>query len=454
MNKAILLLILCLLKVALSEAQELEVASKLKLAERATDTTYTVVLTIKYNSVADPYTVTVIDRNSGTATQGVDYRHRLASGQILTSSTGSPNTFTVDITILKDDQVDPDETIELFLEAKRTKDSAANSIPKEVVFTISDFKKSSVAKKKGGDDTFIADSLHRDLLLFTGASFDFFGKSQFKNFAGSVTAHLPDLVRIGSIKGTPITLGLDGSIFHYHYYTADTSGGRNYSESYLVNPNVRRLVPDSTRYVRSSYALNSKTDIRVWGYNAQLLIGLGKPPQDKKQSSYVRAFLTVDAEVLVTTYRTTLTKTNVRTDTAIYRSSDARRVALYQQTRPSEVVNNRAYGYFGVGLTTYMSFAKSFDFYAQGVIGKTTNNPSLEDIPVTVSDPEFRLQRLVNDAWGSYYLVKGRITEKYTGLNGTVGVEIRGLLPKNAPFVAAFLGIQFTPEKIKAFFKS
>ncbi|MBD2717268.1 hypothetical protein KBK19_19670 [Microvirga sp. STR05] len=243
------------------------------------------------------------------------------------------------------------------------------------------------------------------------------------------------------------TIGLNTSIFHYHYYTADSSRGRNYAENILLDPATQALIPDSTRFVRNGFNLESKSDYRTWGYTVQIL--LGRADLDKKRM--VRSYPTIHLEGLSTRTTTTTKKIPIRADTLVYNAGYANRpfTGIARPVNTVEVTN-RTKAYFGVGYTTYVSIPKKFDFYGQAIFGVSTNNPvykvASEELP-----PNGR-RTIVTTTYGpkAFYLFKTRITEKYTKLNGTAGVEVRGNLGETDPFIAAYLGIQLT---LDTFFK-
>ncbi|HEX8426404.1 hypothetical protein [Hymenobacter sp.] len=430
MRKYLLVFLGLLVSVLAAHAQRIELDSKLKLAEPKVnaDTTYKIFFNIKNIKPTDRYTVSIEDRNRGKATPGRDYKNLIANSLIFNELT-SVTSF--NLVVNKDiEKGEVDESIVLRFQAQK----ADTMLIRYFTFTITD------ADKKEPEKYWImpiADTTYNSLKILTAASFDFFGKSQFKNFTGDLTVSMPELWLIGNT----FTMGINSSIFNYNYYTADSTRRTPYGENVLIGPTTRALIADSTRFVRNRYNLESKTDIKTWGYNVQLLFGLND--LDKKRM--VRSYYTLHLEGLSTQENTTYKKFITRTDTLVYTAADASANLPFTGTAratDTQGVNERTRAYFGVGYTTYVAIPKKFDFYGQGIIGIGTNAP-VRNVSITDLPGGGRLTRTIttSDRLG-FYLLKTRITEKFTKLNGTAGVEIRGNIGETKPIIAAYLGLQ------------
>jgi hypothetical protein len=432
MVKRVLFIAGLLLSQLSTYAQRIETDKKLVFTEGSKDSVYTVSVNIKNFRVVDKYKVTVEDKNTGTASGGIDYVLATDKALDLTSSApGGQFSFTVK----NDAVVEPDETIILRIQATRA-DTVLYAFR---TLTIVDPK---FVKPKQPRIRPVADTTFASLKILTAASFDFYGKPQFKDFAGDLTVHMPELWETDKF-----TIGLNTGIRRFHYYTADSTNRRIITDNILLRPVGQPPVVDTTRYVRRISALNSKTDIKTWGYTVQLLFG--RAGQDRKR--FVRGYATVHLEGLSNTYRTVYTKSALRNDTLTYRKADQGQVfAYYEPIRPTAVELKKAQAWFGGGYTMYAAFPKKFDFFGQAIFGGNTNNPifSTEIRNVNGSPVATRVTRFQGRP---FYLYKARITEKYTKLNGTAGVEIRGNFnDPSSSFVAAYLGVLIN---IDTFFK-
>ncbi|HEY0065993.1 MAG TPA: hypothetical protein VGB46_01475 [Flavisolibacter sp.] len=290
------------------------------------------------------------------------------------------------------------------------------------------------------------DTVHVSLSLLTAASFDFFGQSSFGKYAGNINASMVNIFK---------RWGLNAGISHLHYYTSDTSSGKVYTSNILLDPTARR-VSTNTQYRAATYALNSKTDYSTWAYYMQVLVYTGKevrPAKDAISRFYVTLHTEAFTQQSKTTYMVDSISNTVRTYDPLY---DRRKTfSLSVDYRPKEVVAKRTDGYFGIGGTQFLSYPNKFNFVAQAVFGVTTANPKFlaEPIETDQSDsPEIIRGYAIKqkDHMAGFYLVRTQIVEKYTKLNASFGVDIRGAFPMYNPLIAAYLGFQL---KFDDFFK-
>lgn len=389
------------------------------------------------------YTVTVEDRLEGSANSPHDY-------ELVDNATSTP-TVTRTITLpsvvngqfmlrIKHDTLSHhNRTIVLQLRALSS--TADTMLFLKKVITI--MAPSGPSTSEGGAEptVFKIDSLHSSLKIFTGSNFDFFGEQTFKKFAGDFEVHLPDLCAVNNNR---IRFGLNLGITYYHYFRADTANGNFHNENVLGKPEAP-FVSGQTRYGSNIYALNTSTDLQNWGYHSQLLISWGKQLLTKNG---LRTYLTLHGEALASTATTTFDKRLIRTDSITYRSGD-RTVFQRGGLMPTERTTQSWDGYFGIGPTFYYEQTKLLEASGQIILGATSYNPkrvdALESIGGTSS---FLLNRKTEfSTWTIFYLARVRVTEHVTKLNGTAGVEVRGIFPQYNPFIAAYLGIQIDIAK-------
>jgi hypothetical protein len=288
-----------------------------------------------------------------------------------------------------------------------------------------------------------ADTTHVSLSLLTAASFDFYGQSAFGKYAGNVNVHMPAIWN---------RIGLNFGISHLNYYTADTSSGRIYTSNVLLNPAENKLT-DTSKFKVATFALNSKTEFKSWSYYAQLLYYSGseeKPPKD----AIARFYYTMHFEAFTQQSKTTFKVDSIFNSVETYTSTrDNRKVfAATNGVRPKEIVRKQTDGFFGVGGTLCLNYPNRFNVFSQAIFGITTANPRFLETYVPDTSPQIvrAYQITKKDDPGSFYIFKGQIMEKFTKLNGTIGVEIRGLFPTYDPLIAAYLGFQL---KFEDFFK-
>lgn len=452
MKKIYLLFIILLSLIIKIKAQKISIEKEnltLKVVSSSQEyEDYTIPFTVRETHPEKKYTVIIQSNNTGeSAAYKFDYL------LLKTNQSSDANPLTIEdvnmtgefiIRVMKNAK--SNESFKLNIKAFNSE----TNVSAEYSFTIKNSLDAAPNASTTGQTTtvnFFPDTANASIQLFTGSNFDFFGDSDFDDFAGELSLHMPDLWQIKISDDNITSLGFNAAISNFNYYSADSSNGRFYTENILLLPNQNRLIPDTTKYVRSIYALNSNTKYETWGFYFQPLLKL-------TSNKISRVYLTFHTEVLSIITETTFNKKSVRNDTLTITSTDLSNGKVFSSfggLRPDLIINKKVHGYFGAGLTSYMSYPKKFDFYGQAIFGITTNNPTLENIPAGVSNDRIRvISQSVADDWGGFYLVKARLTEKFTKLNGTVGVEVRGLFPKEIPFVASYLGIQLNLDK---FFK-
>ena len=108
-----------------------------------------------------------------------------------------------------------------------------------------------------------------------------------------------------------------------------------------------------------------------------------------------------------------------------------------------KVTDVQTNGFFSIGLPIFINAKDKFKLYFDPNI-RVTN------IAIQVYQPSQDRKSLKNtyyDISQMFYLVRLRVTEQFSGVNITIGGEIRGIFPNYTPTINAYLGIRANIEK-------
>jgi hypothetical protein len=277
--------------------------------------------------------------------------------------------------------------------------------------------------------------------IVTGSNFDFFDAPTFKNFAGDLNIFLPDLFK-PICKGKK-RIGLNIGAFNYRYFEADSSGSNIRNENYLLDPTVRKLVIDTTKYVRDIYYLNSKTSYNNWGIYLNPMI------QISSDSKWYDLYLELHMEVIWKTKILSFSQQNVRKDTFTIYQADINAQKVFQSFKgiPSLYQKETYFNYyFGLGLPLKVNIKKAFEFFLQpsfGAASYTTN-----DVNITESQNIRSRTFVEKTSWTPYFLTKFQLLTTVAPIDIVLGGEYRKIVKQQA-FFGMYLGASISLDKFK-----
>lgn len=103
-----------------------------------------------------------------------------------------------------------------------------------------------------------------------------------------------------------------------------------------------------------------------------------------------------------------------------------------------KVVDAQTNGFFSIGFPMFLNAEDKFNLYFDPNLG-------IAEYSYSAYQPgsnQRTLNKITYNLTKPFYLFRTRVTEQFSGLNITVGGEIRGLFPAYTPTINAYLGIR------------
>jgi hypothetical protein len=262
--------------------------------------------------------------------------------------------------------------------------------------------------------------------LFTGGNFDFFDKLKFQDIGGEFC------VRANNIAGKDKRLGGFLGISNFQNFTFDSSNKN--AQTQYVRFDTGAYVNGVTKYIQRTFVYHRKISTDQWSYYVNLTYRLNKVNSD---------FFNIYGSVRLESLRIS-TKTEFQTDTISFADTTNRPLGnspVFQSENGfplQKVTDVQTNGFFSIGLPMLINAKEKFKLYFDPNIGRTTYSYSTYQ---PIGNRTY-LHKTTYDINKFFYLFRLRVTEQFSGLNITVGGEIRGLLPNYNPTINAYLGIQ------------
>ncbi|WP_342089300.1 hypothetical protein [Dyadobacter sp. OTU695] len=271
--------------------------------------------------------------------------------------------------------------------------------------------------------------------LFTGGNLDFLEKPKFKNIGGEFVVMANDIVgpddRFGGFVGI-------STFRNFSYDSSNIVTRKQY-----IKLDDKPYKEGETEYIRKVYVDHKKISSTQWSYYFNPTFRVFK-----RKSDFFNMYYSIRVEVLRKT-------TVVGFDSELV-SSDTSKASLGPspvfQTGNGFVAQNvsdtRTNGFFSAGVPMILNANKKFKLYFDPNIGLAENNytefvQSIDKqtnrrtiVPTRIKDTKF------------FYLVRLRVSERFTGLNVTIGGEVRGFLPAYEPSINAYLGLRVGLDKL------
>ncbi len=411
-----------------STAQVLNFKKKERFKEESTNQLYYKTVVVSgLTSRISPLKLRIINTELG-ATLNRDYQFVETSSIGTHTLTETDSIISIPIMINADAFVEPDEQFVLTY----AYDSA--NIPKVFYDTITITDPASAPPA-------LPDTSKWSVRIVTGSNFDFFDAPTFKNFAGDLNIFLPNLFK-PICKKSEKRIGLNIGVFNYRYYDADSSGSNIVNENYLLDPTVRRIAIDTTKYVRDIYYLNSKTSYNNWGIYLNPMIPISS---DK----WYDLFLELHLEAIWKTKILSYSQQSIRKDTFVITQADMATHGVFQNFKGirSLYEKNTYFDYYlGIGTPVKIDIKKAFELFLQPSVGAASYRKTEVNVSESLS---IRSRSFVETmSWNPYFLTKFQLITTVTPVDIVLGGEYRKIFNQQA-FFGMYLGASISLDKLK-----
>ncbi|MDB5111616.1 MAG: hypothetical protein JWR67_2730 [Mucilaginibacter sp.] len=362
-----------------------------------------------------------IDEQRSSATLNKDYTITPANKVIeLTKS----NDFSgkVDLVIKADDFSESSETIVFKF---KFKDESNIQKESEFIVIISDVN-------DGSQDQPIYTEAEKQknrnlsIEIFTGGAFDFFDALKFQKMGGEL------VVTVNDIAGRDSRLGGFIGVSNFQNFTLDSSNANVRVQRVRIDTGA--YVSGKTKYIERTYIDHRKLTINQWGYYVNPTYRI-----NKQRSDFFNVYVSFRMEALKAS-----TQTEYKTDTVNFADTTNRPLGnspVFQSGKGfllQKVLDTHTSGYFSFGLPMFLNSKDKFKLYFDPNLGIAVYNYS-RFMP---SADRRSLLRTNYNVTKAFYLFRFRVTEQFSGLNITIGGEIRDLFPSYNPTINAYLGIR------------
>jgi len=265
---------------------------------------------------------------------------------------------------------------------------------------------------------------HVGIELFTGGTLDFFNNLKFQNIGGEFIINANDIAGPGSRLG-----GFIG-ISNFQNFTRDSSNINGRTQLVLLDTGT--YVPGKSRYKSTRYIDYLKVSSNQWSYYVNPTYRL-----NDIRSDFFNIYLSLRLEALVVSTTRSYTTDTLFTDT----STRALQNPVFQSGKGYLIQNLsdiQTSGYFSVGIPMFLNAKGKFKLYFDPNLGIARYNIST----YRPNNDQSRLEKIIVSDVRPFYLVRMRVSEQFSGLQVTIGGEIRGFLKDYAPTINAYLGIR------------
>ena len=288
--------------------------------------------------------------------------------------------------------------------------------------------------------------------IVTGGNFDFFNGTTIKDFAGDLTAFIPDIFHFKIFK-TDIVFGMDFGINSFHYFSADSSHSQQNNQAYFLHYKDFYSPNDTSKVVKGHQPVNNKYDYKVWGVHLDPIFPL-------LSNDFAQLYGKIHLEELATTETFTPTFGTTINDTITYGQYKAYQKQYGTATMPvadpsSRLLSTIAYRqqtfydmYIGVGLPVSLNFKNVATLYISPTIGgayiQLAQNGLIGD-PVRrdVSTPGGKLHETK-----FYTLNKFQLVTTVSAINVALGGEYR-TVAGNMRYFSTYIGAEISIDKLK-----
>jgi hypothetical protein len=262
--------------------------------------------------------------------------------------------------------------------------------------------------------------------IYTGGNFDFFDGLKFQNVGGEF------FVSANNIAGKNSRLGGFLGISNFQNFTFDSSN-RNVRTQY-IRIDTGAYINGVTKYIQRTFVDHRKLSTNQWSYYINPTCRL-----NNTKSDFFNIYLSLRLEALRVS-----TTTEFQTDTLNFSDTTNRPLGnspVFQSGNGfllQKVTDVQSNGFFSIAFPMFLNAKDKFKLYFDPNLGIATYSYSTYQPSVTRTS----LEKLTYDITKVFYLFRLRVTEQFSGLNITIGGEIRGLLPNYNPTINAYLGVR------------
>jgi hypothetical protein len=399
--------------------------------------------------------IIVDDKNKGSAELTTDYKYIKVNGEDPTNTNPNINTSS-EMKYSKD--IQNSTSIILPIEIQTIKEKA-----KSAVFTIEVNNKGVLDKiytihinLNSAFNVVVPDNLTKMVIpdtakwylrVVTGGNFDFFSGPSIKNFAGDLTAFLPNVFHINKF-----VFGMDFGINNFHYFNVDSSHTVKDNYAYYINSKDFYTGDTTGKVVKSSANVNRKYDYNVWGIHLDPLIPL-------LQNDFAQLYLKIHIEELMTIETYTPTPAGSQSDTLTYGQYLNFRKANPSLSLPTPSPHPEVFYpykqhtyydmYWGIGLPVMFTIPKVASLYV---------SPSIGLAWIELADPQFDPDPIQRDVFEQipnhathetklYLLNKFQFVTTVAPINIALGGEYR-TVTNNMHYFSTYIGAAITLDKL------
>ncbi|GAB3937024.1 hypothetical protein [Larkinella terrae] len=274
------------------------------------------------------------------------------------------------------------------------------------------------------------DSSDFQFTLLTGSNFSFFEKPKLTNFAGILNAYMPNIIgRLGiSVGISNLNFTMDDPSFSNVIYPP---------KNVLIDPKSGFV--SGAAYESITYKRYRSENLTSWSYYMQ-------PTFELFSGENYNLSILGHLEFLSQTSNSKISEKNVQIDTLKIVLPRDEKIVLRSNRTPEPdrtITLPFSHGYFGLGVLWNVKQKDKFNFSLNAVGGRTTDNFNarqqlfFNELTNPRRDPILEIDR--SSKW--FYFVRALLTEKFTKVNATIGLDLRGN-GKYPPQVGAYLGIK------------
>ncbi|GAA3979621.1 hypothetical protein [Mucilaginibacter dorajii] len=267
---------------------------------------------------------------------------------------------------------------------------------------------------------------HLSFEVFTGGTFDFTNNLKFpQTLGGELVINATDI--FGKDKRFGFFLGVS----NFQNFTVDSSNANLRVQRIRLDTGV--YLNGKTQYKENTFIDHKKLSSNQWSYYINPTFRI-----NKTRSDFVNLYLSFRAEIITTSTQTQFLTDTVSSETTnrplgnspIFQSGKG-----FLLQKATDVETN---GFYSLGLPVFLTSQDKFNLYIDPNLGITSYTYG-SYIPNATNTS---LQKFTTLKVHPFGLFKFRVTEQYSGLNITIGGEIRDVFGTYHPSINAYLGIK------------
>ena len=375
-------------------------------------------------------TIAIEDKDQGTAIRGSDYEyinHTCPYTETFSNTTGSviSRSVTVDIRTITTKKTNAIISIRLTCPGKYDK------LYKVEANFNTDADLVGVANKVPDVDT-----SKWYLRIVTGGNFDFFNAPSIKNFAGDISAFVPNAFKV---FGRPF--GVEFCLNNYHYYNTDSTRIARAQDAYYLHYKDAYKSDSTVSIINRTTTFNRKWDYNVWGFTIAPLIQL-------QSNDFAQLYLKIHLEGHATTEIYSPLQPSTVNDT----------IPRYQykgvvSAHPHDPIKYLPYTfydfYWGMGLPIKINMKNKLILEVSPTVGfASVQTLPFNEISPTV-DPSQRnaLAGPPRETKG-FFLSKFQLVTTVAPVDIALGGEYRAVVGK-MHYLNTYIGVSLTLDKLK-----